>query len=92
MVAVAVVQADHLLDLVSFVPVVRSQEDNKMVMEVEHSLELVADKDLALAAEVVALEIPGTPVRCTVLRTGGNRPGLVSKKRHNCGKYDTVTS
>jgi hypothetical protein len=88
-----VVEVNHRLDLVPFVAVAHSQVGNKAMALVEaHSLELVAvDTELALEGK----EEPGAPekpIQCIVLRIEGNRLDLVSKKRHNCGRFDTVAS
>ncbi len=62
-----------------------------MALEVEHSLELVADTELALE-EMGEPEAPEKPIQRTVLRTGGKRLDPVLTKLRNCGRCDTGES
>jgi hypothetical protein len=88
-----VVEVNHQLGQVLYMAAAHRQMDNKARASVEaHSFELVAvDTELALEGK----EEPWAPeklIQCIVLRIEGNRLDQVSKKRHNCGRFDTVAS
>jgi len=88
-----VVEVNHRLDQVLFVAAAHRQMDNKArASVVEDNLELVAvDTELALEGKEEP-EAPEKLIQCIVLRIEGNRLDLVSKKRHNGGRFDTVAS
>jgi len=62
-----------------------------MVWGVEHSSDLVADREL-VPGEVGKIQVAVLSVQYIVLHNEDNRLDLVLKKLHNCGRYDTVGS